>query len=112
VQGRTASSLLGLTVAVRGIRLGKVEAVLLDRQAARIIGLEVHCGDGANRFLPFSTAVENGAGIEIGSTLTLLDPSELAFYRSRSRSLDSAPDLAAARIGRHGALEVPVSGRC
>jgi sporulation protein YlmC with PRC-barrel domain len=111
VRGRTASSLLGLPVAVRGIRLGKVEAVLLDREAARIIGLEVGCGDGASRFLPFSTARESGAGIEIDSTLTLLDPPELAFYRSRSRSLASAPELAHARIGAHGALDVPVSGR-
>jgi sporulation protein YlmC with PRC-barrel domain len=111
VKGRTASSLLGLPVAVRGIRLGKVDAVLLDLKAARIIGLEVSCGDGANRFLPFSTARENGAGIEIESTLTLLDPPELAFYRSRSRSLASAPELAHARIGAHGALAVPVSGR-
>jgi hypothetical protein len=112
VEGRTASSLLRLPVSVRGIRLGEVEAVLLDREGPRIIGLDVRCGDGLNRFLPFSTARQNGGGIEIDSTLTLLDSAELAFYRSRSRSLDSAPDLAAARIGRHGALEVPVSGRC
>ena len=111
MRGRTASSLLRLPVVVRGIRLGEVEGVLLDREAARIIGLDVRCGDGANRFLPFSTARESGGWIEIDSTLTLLDPPELAFYRSRSRSLASAPELANARIAAHGVLEVPVSGR-
>ena len=111
MEGRTASSLLRLPVSVRGIRLGEVVAVLVDREADRIIGLDVRCGDGVNRFLPFSTARENGAGIEIGSAPTLLDPPELAFYRSRSRSLAGASELAGARIGKHGVLEGPVSGR-
>lgn len=96
----------------RGIRLGEVEGVLLDAEEARILGLDVLCGDGANRFLPFTTAHLGAKGIEIDSTLTLLEPRELAFYRSRSRSLASVPELAVARVEPDGALVIPLSARC
>jgi hypothetical protein len=99
-------------VFVRGIRLGEVEHVLLDAQQARILGFDVLCGDGSNRFLPFSTARVGDDGIEIQSTLTLLDPHELEFYRSRGRTLASAPDLAGALVGPGGALVVPLAARC
>ena len=52
------------------------------RTEPRILGLEVHCGDGASRFLPFSTARRGEHGIEIDSTFTLLDSRELEFYRA------------------------------
>jgi sporulation protein YlmC with PRC-barrel domain len=48
--------LLRVPVLTRGIRLGEVENVILDAEEPRILGLEVHCGDGARRFLPFATA--------------------------------------------------------
>jgi len=99
-------------VLVRGIRLGEVESVLLDADAPRILGLDVRCGDGASRFLPYSTARPNGAGIEIDSTLTLLDARTLEFYRAHGRSLASAPELADALVGPNGALVVPDSARC
>lgn len=83
--------------------------MLLDAGEARILGLDVLCGDGANRFLPFSTARRGVRGIEIDSTLTLLDERELAFYRSRGRSLASVPELADALIGADGALVLPLS---
>lgn len=86
--------------------------MLLDAEEARILGLDVLCGDGANRFLPFTTAHLGAKGIEIDSTLTLLEPRELAFYRSRSRSLASVPELAAARVEPDGALVIPLSARC
>ena len=78
----------------RGIRLGEVENVLLDADEPRILGLEVRCGDGASRFLPFTTARRGAVGIEIDSTFTLLDPRELEFYRAHGRTLASAPELA------------------
>ena len=109
--GETASTLLRAPVLVRGIRLGEVESVLLDPDEARIVGLEVLCGDGENRFLPFSTARPAARGIEIESTLTLLDRRELDFYRARSRSLASVPELADARIEAGGALVGPLSAR-
>ena len=97
---------------LRGIRLGEVETVLLDADAPRILGLDVRCGDGASRFLPYSTARPNGAGIEIDSTLTLLDVRTLEFYRAHGRSLASAPELADALVGPDGALVVPDAARC
>ena len=104
--------LLRAPVLVRGIRLGEVENVLLDADEPRILGLDVLCGDGANRFLPFSTARMNGAGIEIDSTLTMLDQRELEFYRSRGRTLASAPELADAVVEQGGALVRAVPARC
>ena len=85
--------------------------MLLDADEARILGLDVLCGDGANRFLPFSTARRGPTGIEIESTLTLLDARELEFYRARSRSLASVPELAEARVEAGGALVIPLSAR-
>ena len=83
--------------------------MLLDAEEPRILGLDVLCGDGANRFLPFSTAHRGAKGIEIASALTLLDERELGFYRARSRSLASVPELAEARIGADGTLVLPLS---
>jgi hypothetical protein len=103
--------LLRAPVLIRGIRLGEVESVLLDAEEARILGFEVLCGDGASRFLPFSTARRVPRGIEIESTLLLLDRRELEFYRARSRSLASVPELAGARIEADGALVSPLSAR-
>lgn len=97
---------------MRGIRLGQVEQVLLDEHASRILGLDVLCGDGSNRFLPFATARRTEAGLELASSLTLLDPRELEFYRSRGRALTSVPELADARIEADGALVIPLSARC
>ena len=109
VRGETASTLLRAPVLTRGIRLGEVANVLLDAEEPRILGLDVLCGDGANRFLPFSTAQRGAKGIEIASTLTLLDERELGFYRARTRPLASVPELAEARIEADGTLVLPLS---
>jgi hypothetical protein len=112
VRGQRASSFLRVPVLVRGIRLGEVESVLLDADEARVLGFDILCGDGSNRFLPFATARLGGSGIEIDSTLTLLDARELEFYRSRGRPLARAPGLAEAVVERDGALVIPLSARC
>jgi len=111
VRGQTASTLLRAPVLVRGIRLGEVEDVLLDATEPRILGFDVLCGDGANRFLPFTTASTGAVGIEVASTLTLLDERELRFYRARSRPLASVAELADARVEVDGALVLPLSAR-
>jgi hypothetical protein len=112
MRGRRASSLLHAPLLVRGIRLGEVESVLLDAQTSRILGFDVLCGDGTNRFLPFSTARASGGALEIDSTLTLLDRRELDFYRGRSRPLASVPELTDAIVGPEGALVLPLPARC
>jgi sporulation protein YlmC with PRC-barrel domain len=101
VRGHNASDLLRAPVVVRGIRLGEVEDVILAAAEPRIIGLDVLCGDGQNRFLPFSTARVTRKAVEIDSTLTLLDLSELRFYRAQGRSLAATP-----------ALVVPLTAPC
>ena len=111
MRGERVSTLVRAPVLVRGIRLGEVEGVLLDESEPRILGFDVLCGDGTNRFLPFATARLGGAAIELESTLTLLDRRELDFYRARSRSLASLPELADARVEPDGALVQPLSAR-
>jgi hypothetical protein len=104
--------LVRMPVVVRGIRLGEVESVLLDPDALRILGLDVLCGDGSNRFLPFSTARLTPGVIEIDSALMLLGRRELEFYRSRGRALARVPELADALVAPDGALVVPLPARC
>lgn len=111
MRGQTASTLLRAPVLVRGIRLGEVEDVLLDETEPRILGFDVLCGDGANRFLPFTTARTAEGWIEVASTLTLLDERELQFYRGRSRRLASAPELDDARLEPDGSLALPLPAR-
>ena len=111
MRGQTASTLLRAPVLVRGIRLGEVADVLLDETEPRILGFDVLCGDGANRFLPFTTARTAEGWIEVASTLTLLDERELQFYRGRSRRLASAPELDDARLEPDGSLALPLPAR-
>ena len=110
--GHRAATLVRAPVFVRGIRLGEVENVLLHADAPRILGLDVLCGDGSNRFLPYATARLKGERIEVGSALTLLDGHELEFYRSRGRTLTAVPELADALVEADGGLVVPFPARC
>jgi PRC-barrel domain len=110
--GLRAAALLHTPVLVRGIRLGEVEDVLLDGEEPRILGLDVLCGDGVNRFVPFSAAFVTPDAIRVETTLTLLEPPELEFYRGRSRRLAAVPELADAVVGREGVLAVPLAARC
>jgi hypothetical protein len=112
VTGHRATTLLRAPVFVRGIRLGEVESVLLHPDAPRILGLDVRCGDGSNRFLPFAAARLTGETIEVGNALALLDGDEVEFYRSRGRVLTSVPELADALVATDGGLVVPLPARC
>ena len=105
-------TLVRAPVFVRGIRLGEVENVLLHADTPRILGLDVLCGDGANRFLPYGAARLTSTAIEVGNALTLLDQEELEFYRRRGRALTSVPELAEAHVMPDGGLVVPLPTRC
>lgn len=86
---RSGAELLGLPVRLHGLQLGRPSDLLLDRDAMRAVGIDVVCGDGAHRFLPFPTAAVSDEAITITSPLVLLEADELAFYRSRSFTLGS-----------------------
>jgi hypothetical protein len=87
MRGLQADALLRRPVLLRGIRLGRVDDVLFDPDATRILGFDVLCGDALHRFLPFPAADISRDGLVVGSPLTLLDSEELAFYRRHGRSL-------------------------
>jgi hypothetical protein len=87
MEGRGASELLALPVRVRGIHLGRPVDALLDPQVDRLVGLELVCGDGARRFLPFSVARIRDDEIEVSSALALIDERESGYYRRNSRRL-------------------------
>jgi hypothetical protein len=79
--------LLARPVRVEGILLGHVVDVVLDRGLARAPGLEVRCGDGEHRFLPFAGARLLSGEVSARTALALLDAPELAFYARRGTTL-------------------------
>ncbi len=88
MRGRSATDLLALPVRLRGIQLGRPVALLVDAAADRVLGLELACGDGEHRFLPFAVAEIRPDEIAVESALTLIDERELEFYRGHSRAID------------------------
>jgi PRC-barrel domain len=81
-------SLIDRRVLLRGgIELGRVFDVILEADADRPLGLDVLCGDGRHRFLPMAALSRFGRDLQVESSLTLLAPAELDFYRTRGRSL-------------------------
>ena len=79
--------LLALPVRTQGIEFGRSIEVVLDLEAGRVLGLEVRCGDGVDRFVPLVAVRVHAGEISLASPLTLLD--EVAFYRARGRTLGS-----------------------
>src|SRR5213593_975628 len=86
---RTGGELLALPVRLHGIQVGRPVDLLLDRDAHRIVGLDVLCGDEVHRFLPLPIAAVTDGAITMQSTLGLLEEHELAFYRSRAFALSA-----------------------
>jgi sporulation protein YlmC with PRC-barrel domain len=88
--------LLERTVVMKGIRIGRVVDVILDRVNGDAVGYEVRCEDGRHRFLPRAAArISEDPTIEIESTLALLDSGELDFYRRRGATLRTREEPAA-----------------
>lgn len=72
-------------------------AVLVDRDdAGRVLGFEVACGDGAQRFLPLAGADIRSDEIALASALVLINERDLDFYRARARRLEADETLSAA----------------
>ena len=84
---RTGGELLALPVRLHGIQVGRPVDLLLDRDAHRIVGLDVLCGDEVHRFLPLPTAAVGREQIRILSPLVLLEQRELDFYRAQTLAL-------------------------
>jgi hypothetical protein len=82
---RFATELLLLPVQLHGIRLGRPVDLLLRREAWRVLGFVVLCGDDSERFLLYAAADAQEDEIDVPSALLLLD--DVDFYRGRSRSL-------------------------
>ena len=97
---RTGDELLALPVRLHGIQLGRPVDLLLDRDAQRIVGLDVLCGDEVHRFLPLPTAAVGRNEIRILSPLVLLEQHELDFYRSRTLALSRLRGGTVERNGR------------
>ena len=102
--GLRAEELLRRPVLVRGIRLGRIADVLFDPDGARVVGFDVLCGDDVHRFLPFPAAALADGGLEVASSLTLLDEETLAFYRARAIALSADDELREILVGTTGAV--------
>jgi PRC-barrel domain len=88
--------LLERTVVSKGIRIGRVIDVILDRVDGDAVGYEIRCDDGRHRFLPRAAAtIGEGSAIEIETSLALLDSDELEFYRRRGTTLRTREEPAA-----------------
>ena len=91
-----ATELLRREVRFRGIRLGVSVDVLFDAPLARVLGLDVLCGDGARRFLPLAAGELDDESVRVDSALVLSDGS---FYRQRGRALSELREQA---VREHG----------
>jgi hypothetical protein len=83
------------SVAMKGVPVGRVVDVILERENRGVIGFEIRCEDGRHRFLPRAAATSDGSVIEIDSPLALLDTDQLDFYRRRGVTLRSPQEPAA-----------------
>lgn len=79
--------LLQRPVRLHGLRVGHVVDVILGPSGTEIVGLEVRCEDGNDRFLPIPAASPVGTDVIIDSPFALLDSDQLAFYRDRGTTL-------------------------
>src|SRR5919198_644717 len=83
----TGTELLSRPVRLHGLDIGRPVDLLLDREALRVVGLDVLCRDEVHRFLPLPTAAVGDDALTIHSPLVILEEDELDFYRSRAFEL-------------------------
>jgi hypothetical protein len=97
MRGLPADELLRLPVRLHGIQLGRAVDLILDLPAARVLGLEVLCGDEAHRFLPLAAVHIHADEIAVASALTLLEESQLEYYRDQGSPLRALRGRAVSR---------------
>ena len=97
----SGGELLHLPVCVDGAELGRPTDLVVDLDRLRVVGLNVRCDHGAQRFLPLAAAKLSREQINASSRLALLD--ESAYYGEHGASLRSlrgaAVDLAGRQVG-------------
>ncbi len=97
----SGGELLHLPVCADGAELGRPTDLLVDLDRLRVVGINVRCSQGADRFLPLAAAELAGERINVASSLALLD--ESAYYGEHGASLRSlrgaAVDLAGRPVG-------------
>jgi hypothetical protein len=102
-----AGDLLRLPVCTNGIEIGQPVDVIVDPMRNRAVGLDVLCRDESHRFLPLMAAVVEDGQITVESALVLLAEDQLAFYRTRARSLrELMPMLENVVVETDGTLEL------
>ena len=85
-------ALVGRAVMYRDIRLGVAVDALLDGLVRRLVGLDVLCGDGAHRFLPFPACDVLVTHLSVDSALVFFD-GDLDFYRAGGRPFSTLQGL-------------------
>ena len=85
-------ALVGRAVMYRDIRLGVAVDALLDGLVHRLVGLDVLCGDGAHRFLPFPACDVVETHISVDSALVFLER-DVDFYRVGGRAFSKLQGL-------------------
>jgi hypothetical protein len=107
---RVLADILRLPVRASGIDIGRAVDVIVDPARNRALGFDVLCRDDSHRFLPLTAAVIDGEQIAVGSALTLLAEDQLAFYRTRGRSVrEMTPLLDAVVVHPDGTLDFVAS---
>lgn len=105
MDGVSADTILGLPVRLHGIQLGRPVDLVLEPATLRVVGLHVRCGDGSDRFVPLPAVRVTDEEIAVRSALMLLDEANLAYYRSKGRTLRALRGAPVVRDGRRlGAL--------
>ena len=103
---RLAGELLRLPVRTRNIEIGRPVDVIVDPVHNRAVGFDVLCRDDEHRFLPWTAAVVDERSISVESPIVMLAEEQLAFYRTRARSLRELVPLENVLIEPDGTLEV------
>jgi hypothetical protein len=106
VKRRLAGELLRLPVRTRNIEIGRPVDVIVDPVHNRAVGFDVLCRDDEHRFLPWTAAVVDEKSISVESPIVMLAEEQLAFYRTRARSLRELLPLENVLIEPDGTLEV------
>jgi hypothetical protein len=91
-------------VFVQDIVVGTVVDLLLDRDARRVLGFEVRCGDEEHRFLPFAAATTAAGRVSASTAFAILDAPQLASYAHAGASLRAL----LARGALHGPASPPL----